>query len=414
MNTTRPVNNDPSETQLTNDQPQPTRLLRRSDLADLIDQEGPCVSIYLPMVRAGAETAQNPIRCKNALRAAREQLEQRGVEEECADALLAPALELLEEYDFWQNQSDGLAILLSEGVQRILRLPVDFHEEVVASDAFHLEQLLTILSRGGRFYCLSLSQNNVELFVCTRHRIARLDLPDAIPDSLADALGYDWEEKSLQFHGQQRVARGKEAIYHGHGAGQDDHEAELRRFFEVLDRGLMESLTDREVPMVLAGVEENTALFRKISKYPNLVEPTVRGNVDHLSPDELHERLVEAIGPLFGESLRAARDRFEELGGSDRVSTDLEEIVVAASDGRIETLFLPVGEHVYGRYDAARRGIEVFEEGNGNGDGQELLGHVARACLRTDSEIFAVPTEELPAAARESSGPAPVAAILRY
>ena len=47
-------------------------LLPRRELEGLIlEREGPCVSIFLPTHRAGAETQQDPIRLKNLLGEAR-------------------------------------------------------------------------------------------------------------------------------------------------------------------------------------------------------------------------------------------------------------------------------------------------------------------------------------------------------
>ena len=71
-----------------------------------------CISIYTPMERLGAETQQNPIRFKNRVRQAEEQLLAMGMSEQDAKELLQPVHEL-DTYEFWQHQSDGLAILLS-------------------------------------------------------------------------------------------------------------------------------------------------------------------------------------------------------------------------------------------------------------------------------------------------------------
>lgn len=393
---------------------QPNRLLRRSDLTAMLDAEAPCVSIYLPMVQAGPETEQNSIRFKNALREAENALAERGLEADDVARLLQPASGLVEDYDFWQNQSAGLAVLLAAGMEKILRLPMDFREDVSVGERFHLEPLLPLLSTGERFYVLALSQNEVRLFMATRHRIAEMDLPDAVPDSLADALGYDWEEKSLQFHGQRRAGRGREAIYHGQGSGHDDEEMELRRFLEILDKGLRESLTDAGIPLVLAGVEENVAVFRKVSKYPHIAEPWVAGNVDHLSPDELHQRLVEAIGELFGESVREAKRVFDELGGTDRTTVDLETIVVAAHDQRIDTLFVPRHRQVMGQFDPAARTIERVATDEAGNDAVDLLDLVVSRALSSDAKVFALEGDQIPAPNGSSHGQTPVAALLRY
>ena len=63
---------------LTRDQTQapPLSAVTREEIQNLLHTPGrPCVSIYMPTVRAGAETQQNPIRLKNLLRRVQERLE---------------------------------------------------------------------------------------------------------------------------------------------------------------------------------------------------------------------------------------------------------------------------------------------------------------------------------------------------
>jgi hypothetical protein len=71
--------------------------LTRGELESLMEHRGdPSVSIYAPMVKAGPETQQNPIRFKNLVREALDALQERGLEEKEAEALLAPAIDLID------------------------------------------------------------------------------------------------------------------------------------------------------------------------------------------------------------------------------------------------------------------------------------------------------------------------------
>lgn len=68
-----------------------------------------CISIYTPMERLGVETQQDPIRFENLLQQAEERLLALGCLGQEIAELLQPIYEL-DTYDFWQHQSDGLAI----------------------------------------------------------------------------------------------------------------------------------------------------------------------------------------------------------------------------------------------------------------------------------------------------------------
>ena len=99
--------------------------LTLDDLQSLQAQSSePCVTVYMPTHRTGREVEQDPIRLKNLLRTAERQLSDSNVKEKDIAALLAPARDLIEKKPFWQHQSDGLALFLSEGDFHHFRLPV--------------------------------------------------------------------------------------------------------------------------------------------------------------------------------------------------------------------------------------------------------------------------------------------------
>jgi hypothetical protein len=102
-------------------------ILTRAELEQLMLKEQPlCVSIYLPTHRTGIETQQDPIRLKNLLREAEQLLSAQGVGTHAVQKMLEPASRLLQDSDFWQHQSDGLAIFLSCNGARHYRLPLKF------------------------------------------------------------------------------------------------------------------------------------------------------------------------------------------------------------------------------------------------------------------------------------------------
>ena len=383
----------------------PSRLLRRDDLAELAAHRGTCISIYLPTHRKGPEIEQDPIRLKNLLTRAERELAARELEEDRIRALMKPARRLLDDDDFWRHQSDGLAVLLNGDTERVFRLPISFSERAHVADHFYLKPLLPLLTQGSRFYVLALSRGEVRLLAASLCHCAEIELDEAVPRSLADALGYDWEQRSLQFHGQRRGGSRREKIFHGHGAGTDDRESELRRFLEVLDRGLRQTLSETGIPMVLAGVDEVTSLFRQLSSYPQLLEESVVGNPDDLSNEQLHERALEVVRPVFDSERQAAAGRFAERLGTGKASDRLAEVLDAAHEGRIEALFVPRGREVWGRYDPRRRELMRLEAPQD--DAEELLDHAAMQCLATGATVYAVEPDAMP-------GGGEIAAVYRY
>lgn len=380
--------------------------LSRAELEELMRRrEGPCVSIFAPMVKAGPETQQNPIRFKNLIRRAHDALVEHGLGEPEARKLLAPARDLIDDTPFWQHQSTGLAVFLSDGFFRSYRLPVEVRELAVVEDRFHLKPLLPLVSNDGRFYVLALSQNRVRFLEATRHSVRELDLGD-LPTSLNDALGYEVEETHIQYHSGTRTAqRSSSPVYHGQGGGEDDVKLEIQKFFNLLDNGIGSRVTDRNAPLVLAGVEFLFPLYRQVSSHPHLIEGGVPGNHDAASPEELKEKAWPLVEPVFNRAQEEATGRFRDLLGTGQASVQLDDVVTAAHDGRVESLFVALGTRRWGSFDEESRSVELADH---NGPGTEdLVDFAALQTLLKGGQVFAVPPEEVP------EGGA-VAAVYRY
>lgn len=382
--------------------------LSREDLRSLHESaEAPCVSIFLPTHRAGAETQQNPIRFKNLLRAAEGELRENGFGEH-VEAVLDECRRWVDDFDFWQHQSDGLAVFLTPEVTRRFRLPRAFEELVVVGDRFHFGPLLPLLSGDGRFHVLALSQKRVRLLEGTRDSVREMDLHD-IPESLQDAVGYDWEEKTLQFHsgtaGTPAGGGRRRAMFHGQNVGEEGAQEEVEKFLHLVDNGIRRMLRDPQEPLVVAGVEYLRAMYRQASHHPNLLEDGVDGNPDALSPEQIHERAWPVVEPEFRRAQQDAKGVWERLAGGDRVASDVEDVVPASHDGRVATLFVAADRHRWGTWDPTSREIETADSPT-NGH-EDLLDRAALDTLLHGGEVFAVPREDVP-------GEGELAAVYRY
>jgi hypothetical protein len=383
-------------------------ILNPSALKSLIAQEGKwCVSLYMPTHRAGREQQQDPIRLKNLLAETETKLVAHGLRRPAVQKMMQPAEELLWNKRFWQNQSNGLAIFLTDSFHKIYRLSAEFEEFLAISNSFHIKPLLPLLGRGEKFYVLAVSLNRVRLFEGNADTISEIELD--FPTSMEDALSTDDPERFLNLHSgsiSTGHARGEGGIFHGHNVG-DDEKKNILRFFQSINQGLNDLLPERTIPMVLAGVDYLLPIYREASSYNNLLEDEIRGNVERDNARELHKEAWNIVRPIFEESQKKAYEKFEQLKGqgSELATSDLPATVSAARFGQVETLFVPLGLQKWGRYDAENNKVIVDREpGPGN---EDLFDLAATETLLNSGQVFAVPLEAMP-------GGGEIATILRY
>ncbi|MEG3975777.1 hypothetical protein QT970_14310 [Microcoleus sp. herbarium8] len=360
-----------------------------------------CISIYAPMERLGIETQQNPIRLKNLVRQAVEKLLAMGLPEQDAKKLLQPIHEL-DTYDFWQHQSDGLAIFLSPNHFRHYCLPIAFPELTVVGDRFHIKPLLQLMSGDGTFSVLALSQNQVRLFQGTRYHLKEVELTD-VPTNIAAALQYDDPQKSLQAH--TGSSKGNSAIFHGQGAGNEDQKNDLLRYFRQVNNGLESFFKNQQAPLILAGVDYLFPIYHEANTYANLLPDGIPGNPETLTLEELHTQAWQIAQPYFDLAKVSTISHYEELQGSEKTANTIEKVVPAAYFQRVETLFVPIDKNVWGVFDPEKNSIQIHAQQE-TGD-EDLLDLAALHTLTNGGTVYAVEQGDVP----EHKA---IAAILRY
>ena len=133
----------------------------------------------------------------------------------------------------------------------------------------------------------------------------------------------------------------------------------------------------------------------------------IKGNPDLLGADELHKSAWEIVEPHFQVAQEEAVAYYQQLAGqeSERAADILEKIVPAASDGRIETLFIATGVPLWGVFNPNTNEIEHHAQME-SGD-ESLLDLAAVQTYLKGGTVYAVEPDKVP-------GGTSAAAVLRY
>lgn len=382
------------------------KLFTKSELKDLtVNRDTPCVSIFIQTERVGQDVQKSRIDLKNQLVMAHERLIQYGMRSSDADNILKPAKALLDDTMFWQYQSDGLAIFLSENVFQYFRVPIKLTTLNLVKMHFYVKPLLPLLGADNIYYVLAASQNLVRLIKCSEDGAEEISV-DGMPQSLAEALKYDDPEKHLQYHSTGNAKNGNSnSVYHGFGGGTDENKNNILRYFQMIDNALQKYFKNDKTPFILFAVDYLHPIYIDANSLDNYLNEGIKGNPDGLSSIEIMNLSADYMKPYFQKDEESALDRFDSYHAGGKASVELGNIIPAAMDGRVEVLFIPEGLQLWGIYDKMTAlTMETEENNSGSEDLYELA---AVHTLLSDGKVFVEKMDRMPQGAE-------IAAILRY
>lgn len=382
-------------------------MFTHSDLTRLITIESAtAVSIFMKTHSRGKEVRQDPIRLKNLLADARTKLLAGGIPEADATAILSPATALLENREFWQHQSAGLALFIDEHSMREYVVPLGFEECAVVGQKFHIRPLLPLLAADGHFSVLTVTADKATFFSASRHELAE-ERDANLPERSSVEDDY---ENPVQASPPARPSVGTANIPNAQVYGDsppDFRKARLLEFVAEVAKATGKILSANPQPLVLVADAEIGGHFQQASQVGQLLAGVVETNPNALDDAALHELAYAKVREqLDRERVEALTSAAELLGRDDQsAKTGIADVVRASHHGRISTLLLPDGEPIWGNYD---RDADRVETGPGfEPSGQDLLGIAAIETLQHGGVVHVVTQDEIPAGTE-------AVAILRY
>jgi hypothetical protein len=267
-----------------------------------------------------------------------------GVHPQDGDKLLEPLAAVAEESQLRTGHGDSLCLFSS---------PREFHcfsVRAVVETGCHVEErfvvqpVLAHLDYRSSFLLLALAAKHVRLLRCEGNEIRPVPIPDGVPESVGQFLGEPEGEEHTKNHAP--------GVKFGSSEGREKSGYFYRDFMKAIARGLQPLLRAEALPLVLAGVPEETAAYTAVSDYVDLLPEAVK-----LSPDggatgaELARAGAEILKRWSNAAETQALADFEAMGPA-RSSTDTAAILQAATAGKVQHLFVERGGKLVG--DARR------------------------------------------------------------
>lgn len=362
-----------------------------------------CISVFMPTQLFGPDSRQDEIRLRGLIARAKTLLVAAGMLEEDTHELLRPISHLPLGTE-WRTRKQGLAIFRSPERFTAYWVDIPLKEGVFVAPQFFIRPLLTLASPGVEFFLLALSRNKVRLLKATSNGFERLE-PKGFPKNMKQALNLQDAERREQVHSGMQAHLGKEAgVFHGQGGHRDTIKDEVVEFCQVIEKALSPVLKQHLWPLVLAGVEYELALLRRTMGYTQLADESLYGNFDFVTDQELFDRGLPIARHYYETIRRKPLLKYESMTNRTLTSDDLDEILPAARNGKIETLLVDSLAEPRSEAGGVPDGTGAISSEKRS---EDLINLAATQTLLNGGSVYAATQDELPTKAL-------MWAILRY
>lgn len=357
------------------------------DLRDLQEVHTyPSLTITLPTHRTSPDNQQDPIRVKNLVSEARNRLLKEFSRREL-DPLLSRLDEVVAGIDY-RSTLDGLVLTVNRDMAREYVVPFALEERVVVDDTFFTRDLVRALNRTQRYWVLSLSEQDTQLYEATREHLE--------------------EVRTGGFPMRHTGPGGATRLPGGPGVNPSAVRDEShRQFFREVDQALSPFIKDDPQPIALAGVDRYLAFFREMSSRAGDIIADLPGNYDHLTAHDLGRLIWPPVKEGFSARRREVLDQLGAAAGQHRMASTLGEVWRNAQQGRGEVLVVEEGYHEPARLNAAGQLELGINDPTAPAVLDDAVDEVITAVLARGGRVVFVEDGSLPQYSR-------IAMILRY
>lgn len=376
-------------------------------IQDLLSvEQDVCLSLYMPTHRRHPEKQQNPIRYKNLVRQMEESLMKKFAPAE-VQKHLEPMESLIGDNDLWNHTLSGLAVFSARGVFEVLGLHEPVNELAIVADSFHTKPLRQYLQSADHFHVLTINQHDYRLYEGNRHSLTEVELGEDLPKNMVEALGEELTGKQSPIGSYGSTQRGTASIHGLGGDRKDEMEKDAERFFRMIANAIEENYSKPTGwPLMLAALPEHHSLFHKVSKNPYLLKEGIQINPNALSIEQLTAMAWQIMEPEYLNKLDRMVNHFQQAKAHGKGSDDIDDIAVAAVEGRVDTLLVEADRLIAARVTNLTTG-NIQRRDLENPKIDDLLDDMSELVTKMGGQVTVLPPEKMPS----ESG---LAAIFRY
>lgn len=382
-------------------------LLTKEIVQELLSiNQAPCISLYMPTHRSHPEKLQDVIRFKNLIKELEASLSKKYTANEVKKNL-EPFESLVNDTKIWNQTLEGLAVFSAAGIFKTLKLQESVKKMAMVADSFHTKPLRQYLQSTDRYHVLSLGLKEIQLFEGNRHTLVKIELLSDIPETITEALGDELTDKHSTVASYGGTGGNSTNMHHGQGGKKDEEDIDTERFFRVVSKSIYENYSKPTgLPLILAALPNHHNLFQKVSKNSLLLSNGIEINPESVSIDKLADLAWSIMEPQYLLKLETLVEKFAQEKAGGRGSDDMNEIGVAAVEGKIDTLIIEADRMIPNKLTNLVTG-NIQNRDLTNPKVDDLLDDLGELVLKMGGHVMVLPAEKMPS----ETG---LAAIFRY
>lgn len=351
----------------------------RETLASLLHQEGyPSVSVLARTHRTAPDNHQDPITLKNLIAEVEERLAK-----EFSGREYTPLVEKLHALVGAIDHNytlDGLALFVNAHTARRVDLPFPIESRAIIDRNFALRDLMRATNRAIRYYALVIARESARLY-------------EGYRDTLVEVR-----------NGYFPVT-----AHHGRSSAHDfDHrkDDQLYEWFNQVDKQVAVAYRNEKLPVVLCGIQDHLAEYKKRADHPGWYVAEVHGNHDHVSPHDLGQKTWEQVREQLATVQAELTAELAEAVSQQRSASGFEQAWQAVQEARVGHLLVEEGYAIAA--DISESGeLKRVDDAKAPGVVDDAVDELCERTLKQGGSVSFLPPGSLDA--HQS-----VAAILRY
>ncbi|MDD3641186.1 MAG: hypothetical protein PHE00_05280, partial [Atribacterota bacterium] len=122
----------------------------------------------------------------------------------------------------------------------------------------------------------------------------------------------------------------------------------------------------------------------------------VEGNPDDVSSDSIKNSAWDIASEYFHKQLDDINKTYHDLKGTGKTSTDLEDIVSAASFSRVDTLLVKKNIAQYGLFESEENKVLIAEDENEQQNNYDLYNFAAINTVSNGGQVYVLDEDKMP------------------